>query len=374
MRRPEITLQGFPERGTAKPEMTRPKLASTLVNTRPAEWVERVEMLDRREIPPAALVRRLVQAGGRHPGLILLGAAGFEARYADLVAAAILARRRDPPKLVISDATWELGSAALRRLLPGNPSLERPARAAIRALDGPHVTYCVLSSDERRSFPARWGVPPERVVFTPFCATMTDAELAGPVDESGGVFAGGNPLRDYGTLLRAARGLRERVTIASGAVGGAAPPNVSAGPLPHERFVAELRSARVVVVPLRRGLGRSAGQQTYLNAMALGKPVVVTDAPGVRDYVVDGETGLVVPPGDPAAMRAAIERLLDDPGDIGERARDDVRARFTLDRYLRSLLAVADAAIAGVPPVAEPERALLPSNAASSSRALRSRS
>jgi glycosyl transferase family 1 len=354
--------------------MTRPKLASTLVNTRPAEWVERVEMLDRREIPPAALVRRIVEAGGRLPGLILLGAAGFQARYADLVAAAILARRREPPRIVISDATWQVGSAALRRLLPGSPSLERPARAAIRALDGPHVTYCVLSSEERREFPERWGVPPERVVFTPFCVTMTDEELDGPVDEPGGVFAGGNPLRDYGTLLRAARGLTERVTIATTAIDGPTPPNVTAGPLPHERFVAELRSARVVVVPLQPGLGRSAGQQTYLNAMALGKPVVVTDAPGVRDHVADGETGVVVPPGDPAAMRAAIERLLDDPGEIGERARADVRERFTLDRYLRSLLAVADSAIAGESPSAEPDRALLPSNAASSSRALRSSS
>ena len=60
--------------------------------------------------------------------------------------------------------------------------------------------------------------------------------------------------------------------------------------------------------------------------MVLGKPVVVTDALGVRDYVEDRRTGLIVPPGDPAAMRAALDWLLDPANAsevraMGERAR-----------------------------------------------------
>ncbi len=50
-----------------------------------------------------------------------------------------------------------------------------------------------------------------------------------------------------------------------------------------------------------------------LEALSLGTPVVSTDAGGVRDAIVDGETGLIVPVGDREALEAAIDRLLADP-------------------------------------------------------------
>jgi glycosyltransferase involved in cell wall biosynthesis len=53
---------------------------------------------------------------------------------------------------------------------------------------------------------------------------------------------------------------------------------------------------------------------TILEAMAAGKPVVATDVVGVREAVVDGETGLLVPFGDPHALAEAILDLLEDPG------------------------------------------------------------
>ncbi len=45
--------------------------------------------------------------------------------------------------------------------------------------------------------------------------------------------------------------------------------------------------------------------------MACGLPAIATDYPGVRAVVDEGETGLLVPPGDPAAVVAAIQRLAD---------------------------------------------------------------
>jgi glycosyltransferase involved in cell wall biosynthesis len=50
-----------------------------------------------------------------------------------------------------------------------------------------------------------------------------------------------------------------------------------------------------------------------MEAMACGLPVIVTDVGGNRDMIVDGENGLIVPPGDPAAMAQAIQRLITDP-------------------------------------------------------------
>ena len=50
-----------------------------------------------------------------------------------------------------------------------------------------------------------------------------------------------------------------------------------------------------------------------LEAMAHGRPVVASAVGGLRDLVVDGETGFLVPPGDRDALRAALERLLGRP-------------------------------------------------------------
>lgn len=79
-------------------------------------------------------------------------------------------------------------------------------------------------------------------------------------------------------------------------------------------FQADVRSiledTDVYVLPSHReGLSR-----TTTEAMAMGRPIVTTDAPGCRQTVVDGETGFLVPIGDPGALAAAMRRFLDDPG------------------------------------------------------------
>ena len=69
-----------------------------------------------------------------------------------------------------------------------------------------------------------------------------------------------------------------------------------------------------------------------LEAMAVGCPVVATAVGGVPGVVEDGESGLLVPPGDAPALAAAIERLLDDPqlrSLLAENARDKVAREFS---------------------------------------------
>jgi glycosyltransferase involved in cell wall biosynthesis len=55
------------------------------------------------------------------------------------------------------------------------------------------------------------------------------------------------------------------------------------------------------------------GPYAPLEAMRAGTPVVLTDVVGSRDAVVDGESGRLVPPGDPAALARAVTALLEDP-------------------------------------------------------------
>ena len=57
-----------------------------------------------------------------------------------------------------------------------------------------------------------------------------------------------------------------------------------------------------------------------IEAMALGIPVVTTSLSGIPELVVDGETGVVVKPGDPAALAAGLQALIEDPEAARRRA------------------------------------------------------
>jgi glycosyltransferase involved in cell wall biosynthesis len=76
-----------------------------------------------------------------------------------------------------------------------------------------------------------------------------------------------------------------------------------------------------------------------IEAMASGLPVVACAVGGLLDLIDDGRTGLLVPPGEPAALAAALRTLIDDPARaarLGAAARDAVGARYSFDRMLAS--------------------------------------
>jgi len=115
--------------------------------------------------------------------------------------------------------------------------------------------------------------------------------------------------------------------------------------------------ARVVVVPLH-DVDFDAGVTTITEAMAMGRAVVVTRTRGQVDVVRDGETGLYVPPGDPAALRAAVRYLLDHPAEaarMGRHGRALAESRHTLDGWVTAVADVVTARSGGaldVPPTA----------------------
>jgi len=87
---------------------------------------------------------------------------------------------------------------------------------------------------------------------------------------------------------------------------------------------------------------REGAPRSILEAMAVGRAVVATDVGGVNELVVEGETGVLVPPDDPRAIAGALAALLADPerrARLGSAGRARARAHHTLDR--------AAAAIAG---------------------------
>lgn len=83
--------------------------------------------------------------------------------------------------------------------------------------------------------------------------------------------------------------------------------------------------------------------QVVVQGMACGKPVVATNGGGVRETMVDGETGLLVPMNDAPAMAEAICALLADPAAaraMGVRGRDRVAEHFTIEQSARKVTEV----------------------------------
>lgn len=100
-----------------------------------------------------------------------------------------------------------------------------------------------------------------------------------------------------------------------------------------------LNAADLLVLPsLTEGLGL-----VLLEAMAASLPVVATRVGGIPEVVVDGETGILVPPRDPAALAQAIEILLANPERaraMGAAGRERVRRFFTVEKMARSVMAL----------------------------------
>jgi len=107
----------------------------------------------------------------------------------------------------------------------------------------------------------------------------------------------------------------------------------------------ELERAGIVVVPsLGEGFGMVA-----LEAMARGRAVVASDVGGLPEIVADGETGLLVPPGDADALAAALLALARDPARarvLGEAGRRRAQVEFSVERCVERTDALYRAALA----------------------------
>jgi glycosyltransferase involved in cell wall biosynthesis len=90
------------------------------------------------------------------------------------------------------------------------------------------------------------------------------------------------------------------------------------GPLVPDRVAAELRAAAVAVLP---ALWWENCPMAVLEAAAHGVPVVASAVGGVPELVDDGRTGLLVPPGDVAALAGALTRLVSDPAEADRMGR-----------------------------------------------------
>lgn len=229
--------------------------------------------------------------------------------------------------------------------------------------------FFVYSTWQKRFIETRWKVPPQRVVFTPFMVDTNffdpvhalpdrlsmylNGQLRQPVGNDKQpplICAVGLEFRDYPTLVEAIRGLHVILVIAAASPWSKRKSTVSDRDIPENVIVQrfsqlELRdlyaASRLVVMPLYP-VNFQAGVTAILEAMAMEKAVICSRTPGQTDVVLENQTGIYVPPTDPAAMRAAILDLLSNPEKaeaLGRNGRQRVREQMSLDCYVKNLKA-----------------------------------
>jgi len=134
------------------------------------------------------------------------------------------------------------------------------------------------------------------------------------------------------------------------------PANVTWNKLDRRRLRELYARAALAVVPIHQN-DYQTGIATILEMMSMGKCVVATRTRGQTDTIVDGETGVYVPPSDPVALRGAIQRLAASPEEaarIGRNARRFIEEKASLDHFVERVAETVRAAYAarnGMPSV-----------------------
>jgi len=202
----------------------------------------------------------------------------------------------------------------------------------------------VFSRPQERYLREEVGVAPKRARFI---WDKVDHRFYRPApDPEPGeyILSVGREQRDYATLVQALRD----VPIPCVVVPGSSWSHRSLAPLsaPEHIQIREslsypelrrlYRRARVVVVPVNPQTDYAAGVNAILEGMACGRAVVASETPGLAGYVEDGHDGRRVPAGDPAALRALIEELWEDPAQtarLGMAGRDTVEQQRTIEHF-----------------------------------------
>ncbi len=204
-----------------------------------------------------------------------------------------------------------------------------PRLAALMMSEGVRAPVHVIPSgvvptafEDATPHPATSAIPGPRVVFLGRLHIQKQVDVlvraAAALPRAQIVLVGDGPER--GSLERLARrtGVADRVHFV--------------GFVPHCDVSSVLRMADVLVMPSRyEELGTA-----MLEAMQAGVPIVASDTGGIPDVITHGRNGLLVPPGDAAALASAISRLLADRQLAAELA---AAARADVGRYDWTVLA-----------------------------------
>lgn len=209
--------------------------------------------------------------------------------------------------------------------------------------------YIVWASREIDAYSYAFKLPKQKFRFLHYHTTLDKCSYE--ISDEGYLFSGGNYSRDYKTLIEAVRPLNINLLIGSTRPeifhGINLPPNVTVKGFTHDEYIQKMASCKINIVPLETHHLHSGGQQTFLNSMFLGKPTIITDPEGAKDYVNDGIDGLLCSPNDPIALRSKIQYLLNDAKKarkIGDQAQLKA-ASLSTEAHFKKIIGIAEASL-----------------------------
>jgi glycosyltransferase involved in cell wall biosynthesis len=278
-------------------------------------------------------------------------------KFGSNVWGALLDRRAPARVFVAHEHTWSYKGQPIRRFLDR------------RLIASRADAFIAVSNEDRRKMIEVEGIPPERIrLIRNGIALQAAGPAAGQAIRSELELKPDQPVVAAVALLRrqkalhllieAAVILRKRFPDLAVLLVGGEEPGEAAEParlkdlvreadigdavhfLGHRDDVAEILAAVDVAVLCSDYEGSPLVLMEYMEAAC---SVVATRVGGVPDIVVDGETGLLVPPGDPDRLAEAIARLLEDPASargMGEAGRRRRRDEFDLSRTVREVEAL----------------------------------
>ena len=161
------------------------------------------------------------------------------------------------------------------------------------------------------------------------------------------VFSGGNSRRDYRTLFEAVRNTDIPVIVSATNPNVYdhldIPENVILIAAREPAFSRLMAASRFVVIPVLPNLVRGAGEASVCDAMWHGRPVICADNISAFEYIEEGVTGFVTPPGDAARLRERIVELWNHPEkttEMGHAAYQAVTTCYTHAHFVRRLSAL----------------------------------
>jgi glycosyltransferase involved in cell wall biosynthesis len=211
-----------------------------------------------------------------------------------------------------------------------------------------NVHYLCLSESLRRALIDQFGVPERQVHNTGY---GVDTQFFQPPTEGAGapvIVSAGTAKRDYRTLINAVAPLNVPLRIAADSAwfpshvdtGRNLPPNVEVRSWGNYQGLRDLYAqASFVVVPLHPAR-HACGYAVIAEAMAMGKAVIATRTDAISDFLVDGETGFYVQPGDVHDLRAKLAYLLDNPAvaqRMGRASRERMEQLFSVEAYCQRM-------------------------------------
>lgn len=196
-----------------------------------------------------------------------------------------------------------------------------------------------------------FGIDPARCRYIPFKANNLDLAASIQSVDGGYVLACGASHRDFNTFMKSVAAINGRAVIMLSDAAARAhralfnpslmPPNVERinGFVDRNRYNQLIAEASIVVVPILAGTLQPAGISVYLEAMALGKPVIATRGSSTEG-ILDERLAVIVSPGDPEELARAINELMQDTRRRDELSRNGRRFAADLqgdDRLARDI-------------------------------------